>query len=533
MIPAAIKQTPTVGDLCVRLAPLTARSDEYALIVDLYNTYCVKGSAQMAARCISSYLGGGAGGLHVPAIPIHVFVSEWNRSLKQFHDLIRSTEESLTTGRARAPAQLRASVVANVTALALENVPALSEHLWFVLHCVVSKPSSVASFTGSAYRTGEVDNVKVPGKDASRSSIRLYMIAKSAESASGNDSTALGGEAGASLGLVWVNCEEELFDHLRNVRDSRYVHLGTESGNTFRCAGFCEWRRYHPSLFDRMARGAHRRPKRDGFCAATRQGRGKGTRSSRLGLIHRELPVSWRRVGPMRAGDPERLAVAGKAVFPHQHATGLAEMEPLDGRLHWWTDLSASSKTCLVGGRAPGSSHEHRPIADADTRRRRRERPGFPAGDATYPRWWLALAIGGQGGRTESSSGPSVSPPPTDQGGSSVRATNAPSPWPPARPSMENRGSTERPAEEASVEGLARLAQGDFAFKTKVRGHLSFERAPLLTRDSSSTSSRNRRKSTVRGTKSWSSIRNATKLNRIASSMSPCDLPFRVRKNIV
>lgn len=262
MIPAAIKQTPTVGDLCVRLAPLTARSDEYASIVDLYNTYCVKGSAQMAARCISSYLGGGAGGLHVPAIPINVFVSEWNRSLKQFHDLIRCTEESLTTGRARAPAQLRASVVANVTALALENVPALSEHLWFVLHCVVSKPSlvreavqlvgSVASFTGSAYRTGEVDDVKVPGKDSSRSSIRLYMIAKSAESASGNDSTALGGEAGASLGLVWVNCEEELFDHLRNVRDSRYVHLGTESGNTFRCAGFCEWRRYQPSLFDRM-----------------------------------------------------------------------------------------------------------------------------------------------------------------------------------------------------------------------------------------------------------------------------------------
>ncbi|KAK2812870.1 hypothetical protein Q5P01_000947 [Channa striata] len=187
----------------VRLAPLTARSDEYASIVDLYNTYCVKGSAQMAARCISSYLGGGAGGLHVPAIPINVFVSEWNRSLKQFHDLIRCTEESLTTGRARAPAQLRASVVANVTALALENVPALSEHLWFVLHCVVSKPSLV------------------PGKDSSRSSIRLYMIAKSAESASGNDSTALGGEAGASLGLVWVNCEEELFDHLRNARDSR------------------------------------------------------------------------------------------------------------------------------------------------------------------------------------------------------------------------------------------------------------------------------------------------------------------------
>ncbi|KAK2832716.1 hypothetical protein Q5P01_016605 [Channa striata] len=227
-------------------------------------------------------------------------------------------------------------------------------------------------------------------------------------------------------------------------------------------------------LYDRYteapARGARRRPKRDGFCAATRQGRGKGTRSRRFGLIHRELPVSWRRGGPMRAGDPERLAVAGKAVFPHQHATGLAEMEPIDRRLHWWTDLSAASKTCLVGGRAPGSSHERRPIADADTRRRRRERPGFPAGDATYPRWWLALAFGGQGGRTESSSGPSVSPPPTDQGGSSVRAANAPSPWPPARPSTENRGSTERPAEVASVEGLARLAQGDFAFKTKVRG---------------------------------------------------------------
>ncbi|KAK2841806.1 hypothetical protein Q5P01_012006 [Channa striata] len=107
-------------------------------------------------------------------------------------------------------------------------------------------------FQRSVDRMGEVNDIKVPGKDASCSLIRLYLIAKSAVSASRIDSTALGSEAGASLGLVWVNCQEQLFDHLRNVLDSRYVYLGTESGNSLRCAGFCEWRHYDPLLFDRM-----------------------------------------------------------------------------------------------------------------------------------------------------------------------------------------------------------------------------------------------------------------------------------------
>lgn len=259
MIAPTMKQTPRVGDLCVRLTPLTPRMEDYASIVDLYNTYCVKGNAQMAARCINSYVRSSCE-LYIPAIPIHTFVSEWNRTLKQFHDMIRCNQE-WTTANGQPPAEVRASLAANVTALALGNVPVLSEHLWYVLHCIVTKPSlvkevvqlvgAVSSCSGALYRTGDVNNLTVPCKDMSSSS-RLYLIAKSTESATGNDATPLGKDAGAALGLVWVSNEEELFDHFRNVARSFYVHLGTESGNTFRCNGFCEWRGYDPVVVDRM-----------------------------------------------------------------------------------------------------------------------------------------------------------------------------------------------------------------------------------------------------------------------------------------
>lgn len=265
MMATYAKRTPTVGDLCVRLGPLVARTDAYATLVDLYNAYCVKGSPQMAARCLGGYLERSRG-LLVPAMPIQAFVSEWNRTLKQFRDVIRCTEESQGCGAVRAE-RLRASVVANVIALVLETVPANGDYLWFVLHCLISRPSlvrqavqiigSVASVTGSTCHTGEVDDLKVPGKQGF-GTFRLYLIAKSSDSDSGNDITALDREAGVTLGLIWVHGEEELYDHLRNARNSYFLYLGTEAGNTFRCAGFCQWQRYDRELFGRMRRvGEH------------------------------------------------------------------------------------------------------------------------------------------------------------------------------------------------------------------------------------------------------------------------------------
>lgn len=262
MIPSTVKPKPQVGDLCVRLTALEACTEEYASIVDLYNTYCAKGSAQMAARCIGSYVKS-SDELYIPAIPIHVFVSEWNRSLKQFHDMIKCNREwSNARGVAAASRDLRSSLVNNVITLTLGDVPARSEHLWYVLHCVISKPSlvkealqlvgSVSSCSGALYHTGDVNGSTVPCKNGSNSS-RLYLIAKSAASGAATDETPLGENAGVTLGLVWVSSEEELFDHFRNVGRGHYVHLGTESGNTFRCKGCCEWRAYNWEVYHRMS----------------------------------------------------------------------------------------------------------------------------------------------------------------------------------------------------------------------------------------------------------------------------------------
>nr|BBA49209.1 hypothetical protein [Oryzias latipes] len=259
MIPSTVKQAPQVGDLCVQLAPLAARTEEYASIVDLYNTYCAKGSAQMAVRCMRSFARSQSE-LCIPAIPIHIFVSEWNRSLKRFHDMVRCNREWTNARTGAAPAQaVRTSLLNNVITLTLGDVPARSEHLWYLLHCVISKPSlvkealqlvgCVSSCSGTLYRTGDVTNSTVPCKNGSSAS-RLYLIAKSA---AGANDTRLGENAGASLGLIWASSEDELFDHFRNARCCHYVHLGTESGNAFRCNGYCAWRTHDREVFERMS----------------------------------------------------------------------------------------------------------------------------------------------------------------------------------------------------------------------------------------------------------------------------------------
>ena len=105
------------------------------------------------------------------------------------------------------------------------------------------------SMSGTVYHTSEVNNTTVPGEDA----VKLYLIGKSVPT-TGNNVTILGDilGSGVMLGLIWVADEEEQHDHLRNSQSCSYVHIGTETGNTFRCIGFCEWRYYNHSVFNRM-----------------------------------------------------------------------------------------------------------------------------------------------------------------------------------------------------------------------------------------------------------------------------------------
>ncbi|KAJ7984164.1 hypothetical protein DPEC_G00364480 [Dallia pectoralis] len=227
--------------------PIVCRSEEYSSIVDLYNTYIAKGSSLIAKRCIDSYAG--TEELYIPAIPIHTFVSEWNKSLQQFHDTIRC--DGLADRQT--PRQRRMTVLSNVAEVALKNVPIVSDHLWFVLHSIVAKPSlvkqvvqlvgSIQSTSGAVYHTGEVENPTVPGKDTMHA-VKLYLIAKSVP-ATGHNATVLGAEAGATLGLIWVADEEELYDHLRNSHNCNYLHIGTVQG-------VCEWRHYNHRVFNRM-----------------------------------------------------------------------------------------------------------------------------------------------------------------------------------------------------------------------------------------------------------------------------------------
>lgn len=222
-----------VGDVCVRLLTLVAMSEEYSSIVDLYNTYIAKGSSIIAKACLNSYTG--VQELCIPAIPIHVLVSEWNRSLHQFHAAI----SSMRNASSHTASGSRSRIASNIVDLALQNVPVMSDHLWFVLHSIISHPclvkhaiqvvGSVTSKSGLLYHTGQVDNTTVPGADRAHA-IHLYLIAKSV-SASVRPVTPLGDHCGATLCLIWVANEGELHDYMRNFENCHYVHIGTRSGN--------------------------------------------------------------------------------------------------------------------------------------------------------------------------------------------------------------------------------------------------------------------------------------------------------------
>lgn len=252
----SVQHKPRVGDVCVRFMPVTSQHGHYSSVVDLYNSNVANGSAMIAQKLISSYTG--VEELHIPSIPMHVLVSEWNKSLCQFHDMIRCGDEAL----AREPlAKRRETVMTNVTELAYKNVPVASNHLWFAVHCIVAKPhlvkqvlqlvGSISSTLGKVCHTGEVQATTVPRDFRVTSGTKLYLIAKSVP-VTGSNLTVLGDHAGVTLGLIWATNEDELHDHLRNSADCHYVHIGTEYGNTFKCNGFCEWRYYNHTVFERM-----------------------------------------------------------------------------------------------------------------------------------------------------------------------------------------------------------------------------------------------------------------------------------------
>ena len=254
LITSTTKQSLRVGDVCVRLMPIVSKSEECSSIVDIYNTYIAKGTSLIAKTCINRY--SGTEELCIPAIPIHTFVSEWNKSLHQFLDMIRSDG----LGDNQTERQRRLTVISNVTEIALKNVPILSDHLWFLIHSIVSRPplvkevlqlvGSIASTSGAIYHASEVVKTTVPGGHAVNS-VRLYLIAKPVPT-TGHNVTILQDKAGVTLGLIWVADEEELYDHLRNIQNCYYLHIGTESGNTFRCSAFCEWRYYNYTVFNKM-----------------------------------------------------------------------------------------------------------------------------------------------------------------------------------------------------------------------------------------------------------------------------------------
>ena len=135
LIDSATKHSARVGGVCVRLMPIFSQSEEYSSIVDLYNTYIAKGRSLIAKRYINSYTG--TEELYIPAIPIHTLVSEWNKSLHQFHDMIGYDG----LGGRQNQRHRRLTVVSNVTEIALNHLPILSDHLWFVLHSTVLSKS--------------------------------------------------------------------------------------------------------------------------------------------------------------------------------------------------------------------------------------------------------------------------------------------------------------------------------------------------------------------------------------------------------
>lgn len=247
-----IDHKPRVGDVCVRFLSVTGRAERHASLVDLYNSNVAHGSALIAQRIISSYRG--IEELHILSIPIHILVSEWNKSLFRFRELVRCSHEGV--------GDRRDTVLGNVTTRAYKNIPVVGDHLWFAVHCLVSKPhlvkqvlqivGAITSTSGNSCYTGTVQATTVPRDFGDTvSGIKLYLTAKSI-SPTGNDFTVLGEHSGVTLGLIWAADEDELHDHLRNSTNCHYLHVGTEYGNTFSCNGFSEWRYWNRTVFNRM-----------------------------------------------------------------------------------------------------------------------------------------------------------------------------------------------------------------------------------------------------------------------------------------
>lgn len=241
-----VSSRPKVGDVCVRFMLVTPGDGRHCGIVDLYNSNVAEPSSVMAKRLMSGYVG--MEELYIPAMPIHLLVSEWNKSLGRFHEMIRCDDASRS---ARSLEIRRAAVMRNVMSMAYKNVPVSSEHLWFAIHCIVARPhlvkevlqlvGSIGSVLGDMCHTGEVQATTVPRDKGAPSAIKLYLVAKS--SSSSGKRVLLEDHAGVTLSLVWAVDEDELLcDYLRNSGRCYYVHIGTEHGHTFRCNGSCVWR---------------------------------------------------------------------------------------------------------------------------------------------------------------------------------------------------------------------------------------------------------------------------------------------------
>lgn len=254
-----VPSMPKVGDVCVRFVSVTTNYDRHCGIVDLYNTNVAEPSSVMAKKVILGYVG--TEELHIPSMPIHVLVSEWNKSLDRFHGMIRCDESYRTTSSLDT---YKDTVTRNVLDMAYRTVPATSEHLWFAIHCIIDKPhlvkevlqliGSIGSVLGDMCHTGEVQATTVLRSKGCPSAMKLYLVAKPC---SARVSMLLQDCAGVTLSLVWAVDEDELLcDYLRNSGGCYYVHIGTEHANTFRCKGSCVWRYSDYGTFQDMIRVA-------------------------------------------------------------------------------------------------------------------------------------------------------------------------------------------------------------------------------------------------------------------------------------
>ena len=188
-----------------------------------------------------------------------MFVSTWNNMQVRFYDLMLKTVSVSATQRGNGLKDKRELCLRHFSDLALSRIPVDCEHLWYMLHALISKPSAVqrvlqvvgcvSSSGGSVYKTGTVENVRISGRlrDAAA---RLYLVAYGAKQSSLENP--LHPDTGVTLGLIWVTSEDSLYDHLRNRGDCYYLLLGTEYGAKFECLGVCKWHFYNYRVFYAM-----------------------------------------------------------------------------------------------------------------------------------------------------------------------------------------------------------------------------------------------------------------------------------------